>query len=85
MTADRYEPSEDTVWKQLFGNDTVAARFFVKNVFLKISQNSQKNTCVEVSFSTKLQFFLKKNANTGVCEFCEIFNNTFWTFRISVY
>ena len=33
----------------------VAQRCSVKNVFLEISQNSQKNTCARVSFLVKLQ------------------------------
>ena len=31
-------------------------RCAIKKVFLKISQNSQENTCARVSFSIKLQF-----------------------------
>ena len=41
-----------------------------KKVFLKISQNSQENTCARASFLIKLVFS---------CEFCEIFKNTFFT------
>ena len=52
-------------------------------VFLEISQNSQENTCVRVSFLIKLQAwacnFIKKETLTQVfsCEFCEISKNTF--------
>ena len=42
-------------------------RSSAKKVFLKTSQNSQKNTCARVSSS---QVFS--------CEFCEIFKNTFF-------
>ena len=50
-------------------------------VFLKISQNSQENTCAGVSFLIKLQksglqHYLKRDSSTG--EFCKIFNNTFF-------
>ena len=43
----------------------------MKKLFLKISQNSQKNSCATVSFLTKVQVF--------PCEFCKIFKNTFST------
>ena len=36
-------------------HDTVAGRFSVKRVFLKIPQNPQENTCMGVSFLIKLQ------------------------------
>ena len=42
---------------------------FCIKVVLKISQNSQQNTCVRVSLLIKLQA-------SGLCEFCEIFKNT---------
>ena len=35
--------------------EAVSQRCFVKKVFLKISQNSQKKTCDRVSFLIKLQ------------------------------
>ena len=39
----------------------------VKKVFLKISKNSQKNTCVRVSFFNKVATLLKKrDSGTGV-------------------
>ena len=52
-------------------------------MFLKISQNSQENTCVRVPFLVKLQAedeaynFIKKETLTQVfsCEFWEIFKN----------
>ena len=54
----------------------------MKKVFLKILQNSQKNTCARVSFLIKLQTsdnFIKKEALAQgfSYEFCEIFKNTF--------
>ena len=59
--------------------EAVTPRCSVKKVFLKISQNSQENTCVSVPFSLKLQAeacnFIKKETLAQVfsCEFCEIF------------
>ena len=56
-----------------------------KKLFLKILQNSQENTCATFSFLIKLQasglqHYLKRDFGTGVfCEFCEIFDNTFFT------
>ena len=43
----------------------------IKKLFLKVSQYSQENICVRVSFLTKLQTFsaatlLKRDSNTGV-------------------
>ena len=59
-------------------------RCFIKKMFLKIPQNSQENTCVRVSFLTKLQAWgnfvkTKTLAQVFSCEFCEIFKNTFFT------
>ena len=58
---------------------------FYKNVFLKISQNSEENTCVRASFLKTLQSsvcnFIKKDTLTQVfsCEPCEIsLQNTYW-------
>ena len=54
-------------------------------VFLKIPQNSQENTCGRVSFLIKLQVqvcnFIKKETLVLVfsCEFCEISKNNFLT------
>ena len=52
----------------------------VKKVVLKISKNSQKNTCVRVSFFNKVATLLKKEtlAQVFFCEFWEIFKNTFY-------
>ena len=58
---------------------------FCKERFLEISQNSQGNTCIRVSFLIKLQLkafnFIKKETLAQVfsCEFCEISKNTFLT------
>ena len=46
----------------------------IKKVFLKISQNSQENTCARVSFSKK-----ETLTQAFSCEFLEIFKNTFFT------
>ena len=50
--------------------EAVARRYSVKNVFLEILQNSQKNNCTRVSF-------LKKETLAQVfsCEFCGISKN----------
>ena len=50
-----------------------------KSFFLEISQNSQENTCANVSFLIKLQAwgFIKKETDTGVSgKFCKISKNT---------
>ena len=57
-----------------------SCRCFSKQLFLKISQYSQKNTCVGVSFLIHLHAcnFIKRNSDTGgfFCEYCENrFNN----------
>ena len=59
----------------------------LKKVLLKISQNSQKNTCARGSFLIKLQAsdsacnFIKNETLVQVfsCEFCESFKNTFFS------
>ena len=58
----------------------------LEKLILKISQISQENTCVRVSFLIKLQAsgqafnFIKKETLTQVfsCEFSKIFKNTFF-------
>ena len=63
--------------------EAVARTWSVKKVFLEISQNSQENTCVRVSFLIMLQAsvcnFIKNETLVQVlsCEFCEISKNTF--------
>ena len=60
-------------------------RCSIKMVFLKITPNSQENTCARVSFLIKLwasvyNFIKKRDSGTGVSsEFCEIFRNNFFT------
>ena len=51
--------------------EAVARSYSVKKVFLKISQNSQENTCARVSFLIKLQAFIKKETLAQVfsCKF----------------
>ena len=53
----------------------------VKNAFLEISQNSQKNAYARVSFLKKVTL-----AQVFSCEFCEIFKNIFFyrTPRVAV-
>ena len=46
------------IFSEFIHIEAVDWRCSVKNVFLKISQNSQENTCVEVSFLIKLQAWL---------------------------
>ena len=60
----------------------------MKNLFLKIPQNLQENTCAKVSFSIKLQAeacnFIKKETSTQVisCNFHKIFNNTIFNKKL---
>ena len=59
--------------------EAVPRRCSVKNVFLKISQYSQENTFVWVSFLNKLNFIKKETlAHMFSREFCEIFMDTFF-------
>ena len=68
-------------WWRCFSVRSSRRRCSIKKVFLKISQYSQENTCVWVSFLIKLQDsasnFIKKVTLTHEysCEFCEIFKN----------
>ena len=88
------EKNGSCFWMKLGGSDNhyakvsppeaVAQRCSVKMVLLKFSQNSQENTCAEVSFLIKLQAeacnFIKKETLAEVfsCEFCAIYENTFF-------
>ena len=62
-------------------SEAVAQMCSVKKLFLEISQNSQENICLRVSFLIKLQAetcnLLKKDTLTQVfsCEFWEISKN----------
>ena len=67
------------------GSEAATGGVLWKNVFLEISQNSQKNTSARVSFLIKLYAWslhlIKKEALAQVfsCEFFEISENTFFT------
>ena len=55
-----------------------------KKVFLKLSKNSQENTCARVSFLIKLQasglrLYWKRDSGTGVFLWIEISKDTFFT------
>ena len=43
------------LFRALLNTEALVRMCSVKKVFLEISQNSQKNTCVRVSFLTKLK------------------------------
>ena len=62
----------------------VVQRYFVKKVFLEISQNSQENTCASV-FRPQAYNFIKKETLAQVlsCEFCEISTYNFFTEHLS--
>ena len=73
-------------WTSLYLTEAAARSVLWIKVFLKISQNSQENTCARVSFLIKLQdwglqLFEKRDSGSGVfaCKFCEISKNTFFT------
>ena len=65
----------------LFFVEAVAQKYSVKNVFLKISQNSQENICAGVSFWKSrqpegLQPYQKViPVEVFSCEFCKILEN----------
>ena len=64
--------------------EAVTRRCSVKNLFLKISKNSQENTCARVSFLIKLQagtcnFIIKETlAQLFSCEFLTNFKDNFF-------
>ena len=62
--------------------ETDTQRCSVRKVFLKISQNSQENSCARASFLIKLQVcnFVKKEILPQVfsCKFCEILRTPFF-------
>ena len=72
------------VLKVLGNKKAVTQSYSVKNVFLKISQNSQKKNLRQNLFFNKVAGatcnFIKKEALSQVfsCEFCEIFKNSFF-------
>ena len=51
----------------------------MKKGVLRISQNSQENTCVKVSGLRTATLLKKRLAQVFSCEFYEIFKNTFFT------
>ena len=66
---------------------TVSQRCSVEYVFLKISQNSQENTCVRVSFLIMAQAegsnIVEKEAVAQLfsCEICDIFKSKFYIMK----
>ena len=56
------------IFLTIFFTKAVVWRCSLKKVFLKISQNSQENTCVRVSFLIKLQASGKISKNTFLTE-----------------
>ena len=64
-------------FKMLWKRETVTKRCSLKKVFLKISENSQENTCDRV-------FFIRKDTQAQVfsCEFCENFKNKFFVVQL---
>ena len=64
--------------------EAVVRRCSIKKVFLKISQNSQEDTCARISFLIKLQAWelqlYKKETLAQVLSFevYEVFNNTYF-------
>ena len=75
---------KNTYLEEVLCREAVLRRCSVKKVYLKISQNSQKNTFAGVSFLIKFQAeacrFIKKETPALVfsCKFCKIFKNTFF-------
>ena len=61
--------------------EAVIQRCSIKQVLLKISQNSHDNTCARFSFLKR--GFIKKEALAQVffCEFCKTFQNTFFNLQ----
>ena len=67
-------PSSDNSKTWVFINKKQPLEVFYKKDVLKISQNSQENTCARVSFLIKLQAL----AQVFSCQFCEISKNNFF-------
>ena len=68
-------------------SEAVARRCSIEKIFLKISQNSQENTCAIVFFNKvtgKASYLFKKEALAQVfsCEIREIFKNNFFIERL---
>ena len=79
MSSYRHDPFKATKirrWKKSsLNSEAVTRSCSFRKVFLKISQNSQENTCAESLF-----LYQKRNTVAQVfsCEFCKIFKNTFF-------
>ena len=73
-----------TSFKELTPTEAATGGVLLKKLFLKISQNSQENTCARVSFlinckSEACNFIRKETlALMFSGEFCEIFKNTYF-------
>ena len=52
--------------------EAIVRKCSVKKVFLKISQNSQENTCARLSFLIKLQAFLQNASGASKNTFSKI-------------
>ena len=72
-------------FSNLFRQKQPTEAFFIKKVFLEISQNSQENICARVSFLIKLQvsglqLYWKRGSGTGIFLWIlRNFKNTFLT------
>ena len=58
--------------------EAIVRKCSVKKVFLKISQNSQENTCARLSFLIKLQAFLQNASSASKNTFSKILRNVIW-------
>ena len=60
--------------------EPVVRRCSEKKVILKVSKNSTENICARVFFLNKESLFKKGTlAQAFSCEFCKIFENTYFT------
>ena len=77
----------DCTFKKLFP-EAATRGFLLKKVLLKISQNSQENTCVGVFYNKVLDLRPAAQKETLAqvfsCEFYEIFKNIFLTDQLQV-
>ena len=76
------------IFKSNYFEEHLSTTASVQNMFLKISQNLQKNTFVEVSFLLKfqgggLQRYIKKATSTQVFSY-KIFGNAIFTGHLQV-
>ena len=70
LSTEKYQMIKQVFLQTMFRTEAVAQRCSVKKVLLKISQNSQENTCARASFLIKLQasglqIYLKRDSGTG--------------------